>query len=169
MKKITILFNQDEKNKIDGVAVSIQKGKNVQWSQKNSPSFKKLLTENSTFCKPEQNKVTLENVEGIHVTSWDCIYFRVNSINDGSYDIVEWDHVVTYLNTDTSKEDENGFTMYRYQASDDFSLTSSDANVRASYDGTITISGDLYKLKETTDDIYVKIIISTPGRDDSGN
>ena len=162
-------FSNDIKYLVDGVAVSIQKGKNVMWSREIRPSFKEVNNGSSVQYRPARVSVTPGNVNSIRVDKGDCIYFRVNSIYDGSYDIVEWDPVVTYINTDTSIEDENGLNLYRFQASEDFSLISTDVAVNAAYDGTIAINGDVLKKKGTTDDIFVKITISTPEYDVNGN
>jgi RHS repeat-associated protein len=163
------LFGKDTKNKIDGVFVSIQKERNVLWFKEISPSFEEVNINNTVLFKPVRNTVTPGNVNGISVDKGDRIFFRVDSINDGSYDVVHWDPVIEYVNTDTSLEDENGFTIYRFQASKDFNLAGSDLNVTASHDGKIDISGDIYKIKKITDDITAKIIIYTPEIDENGN
>ena len=164
-----IQFEEDIKKTIDGVVVSIQKGKNVLWFRELSPSFEKIENGTTVTYKPKRKIVTPQNVDGVHVNKGDRIYFRVNSIYDGSYDVVEWDPVIEYVNIDTALEDENGFNLYRFKASEDFSLMVTDINIDASHDGIIGISGDVFKKKITTDDILVKIKISTPEIDGNGS
>jgi RHS repeat-associated protein len=163
-----IQFDEEVKSKIDGVMVSIQKEKDVLWFKEITPLFEKNEETSSILYKPLPSTVTPSNVNAIRVDKGERIFFRVSSINDGSYDVVEWDPVIEYINIDNTVKDENGFSLYRFHASEDFTLASTDVNMSAIYGGTIGITGNVFKKKITTDDIFVKIIISKPELDENG-
>jgi len=54
----------------------------------------------------------------------DRIYFRVGSIDNGSYDSVNWAPVIDYIGQDASLADANGKTLYHFDAAKDFVLSS---------------------------------------------
>lgn len=92
-------------------------------------------------------------VDAIPVQKGDRIYFRVQSVFDGSYDQVEINPEITYLNVNATN-DVNNLNVYRYKASEDFTFAGRPRiNVRTPLNGTVHLSGDLTKSGATTDDV----------------
>ncbi len=97
----------------------------------------------------------LAALSGVPVAAGDRIYFRVQSIFDGSYDDLAWDPVITYAGAPPPL-DVNGLDPSRYQASSDFTYTGRPhSQARAQYNGVVHVTGDLHKLAATTDDVTV--------------
>lgn len=84
------------------------------------------------------------NVSNLIVFKGDRIYFRVQSIENGEYDKVEWDPQITYGTTSTTTIDANGRDIYDFVASEDF-LLSADQVAGAPIDGTVRLSGTFVK------------------------
>jgi RHS repeat-associated protein len=98
------------------------------------------------------------NVDSVTVHRGDRLYFRVQSVYDGSLDQVSWDPVITYLNVPAGATDVNGLTSYRFQASRDFTLGGRASQIKLPLTGTLHITGDLTKKSATTDDVTVMIV-----------
>jgi hypothetical protein len=54
------------------------------------------------------------------VEKGDRIYFRVESLKDNYYDIVNWSPIVTYNSTNTTAQDYEGRKIYEYNSEEDF-------------------------------------------------
>ncbi|MBR5832614.1 MAG: hypothetical protein IKY79_08390 [Bacteroidales bacterium] len=54
------------------------------------------------------------------VEKGDRIYFRVESLKDNYYDIVNWSPIVTYNSTNTIAQDYEGRKIYEYNSEEDF-------------------------------------------------
>ncbi len=100
---------------------------------------------------------TPANVSNINVTKGDRLYFRVQSIENGSNDLVRWNPKVTYIDRNTTQTDANGKIRFQYPAAEGFLLTNKQATTTP-IDGTIQISSAFSK-PVTTDDIKVVIRI----------
>jgi RHS repeat-associated protein len=100
-------------------------------------------------------------VSSIRVKKGDRLYFRVQSIFDGSYDLVAWDPEITYLNVDAIRLDANNLPVYRYRASQDFTLAGRSTTVTAPLTGTLHLAGTLTKSAATSDD--VKLVVYQNG------
>ena len=87
----------------------------------------------------------------------DSIYFRVNSIDDGRYDAVQFDPTIAYTGVDNTRVDENGMPAYTYNASSDYAYGGMPMDVVAPITGTATLSGTLVKDNATTDDVTLLI------------
>ena len=96
-------------------------------------------------------------LEEIEVKAGDVLYFRVQSIFDGTNDQVRWNPEIHYLDVDPAI-DANGFDAYSYNAKDDFALTGfQGVQTNMAFDGTIEIAGALAKSDVITDDVTVLI------------
>jgi RHS repeat-associated protein len=122
----------------DGVRVAIQLGSSELWSAR-------IQATDYTVKTPS-------GVSGITVKKGDALYFRVQSVNDGSYDQVNWDPEITYQGVDASRQDANNLPVYDYRASIDYTLAGRTATVRAPLTGTVHLAGTLVK-GITSDDI----------------
>ena len=113
----------------DGVIVMIQKD-----------NFELMRT----VISPDDFSTKNYSFENIQVDRNDSIYFRVHSINDGSYDVVNWSPTIAYRNEDLSETNVDYQPIHLFSASDDF-LTSSSQQVYLPADGKIIIKGKVQK------------------------
>lgn len=129
----------------DGVRVAIQRENVELWS---------AIIPITDYNVP----INPTGVSNIAVQKGDNIYFRVGSRDDGASDAVAWDPLITYSGL-SPRPDANGLDVYRYQASEDFTLGGrSEISAKTPLDGTVRVTGDFEKLRKTTDDIAVQII-----------
>ncbi len=133
----------------DGVRVAIQvKGQEL-WSK--------------TISATDYNVYNPTGTSNITVTKGDRLYFRVQSIFNGSYDQVNWTPQITYLSQDPAAIDANKKTIYRYTADKDF-LLSAQQEVAAPFNGKVRIESN-FKKPVTSDTVALQIIRTT----DNGN
>jgi hypothetical protein len=128
----------------DGVRVAIQHNGSEVWSAR--------------IEADDYEPHTPVGVDAIPVARNDRLYFRVQSIFDGSYDQVAWDPLIEYVGVADGHLDANRRDPYRYSASEDFVLAGRGGKTRMPYNGTIRLTGDLEKLGITTDDITLVVI-----------
>lgn len=126
----------------DGVRVAIQADRTELWSDR--------------IAAQDNGEHTPTGVERITVYRGEPLYFRVQSVSDGSLDEVTWDPVVNYLDVPATT-DVNGLPVYRYQASRDFVLGGRTSRVQAPFTGVMHLSGDVTKSGATSDDVTVLI------------
>ena len=125
----------------DGVRVAIQHNGAELWADR--------------IFETDYSLHTPAGVGAVAVHAGDRIYFRVQSIFDGSYDDVAWDPVIAYANQPPTT-DVNGRDPYRYQASTDFVFAGRPHSLAtAPLNGVVRLAGDLRKLAATTDDVTV--------------
>ncbi|MCA9300919.1 MAG: hypothetical protein KDA28_17740, partial [Phycisphaerales bacterium] len=125
----------------DGVRVAIQKNGAELWADR-------ILDTDYAVHTPV-------GVGAVAVQAGDRIYFRVQSVFDGSYDDVAWDPSIVYTGKPPTT-DVNGRDPYRYQASSDFVFAGRPhLQAVAPLNGVVRLAGDLAKLAATTDDITV--------------
>ena len=129
--------------KSDGVTVSIQLSDRMLWKERLKPDGPTFLTPNPTLGEVE-------------IKAGERLYFRVQSILDGAFDQVSWDPVITYLNQDPQLVDANKKTVFRYQASEDFLLTSCQT-ANLPFDGQIKVRG-VFSKPITSDEVLVQVI-----------
>ena len=128
----------------DGVRVAIQHQGAELWSA--------IIPGGDTAAR------TPTGVASIGVNRGDAIYFRLQSIDDGASDQVAWDPQISYLSVSPTL-DANGLDEYSYQASADFTLAGrSGSFVIMPLDGTVQVTGDLNKVRKTTDDVTLQVI-----------
>src|SRR4029078_8004380 len=107
----------------------------------------------TTIAATDYDPKNPTGVEGIPVQKGDRIYFRAQSVSDGSYDRLSWDPLIEYVGTPVTI-DVNGRNPYRAKASEDFTLGGRSGNfTRVPLDGTVRLAGDLAKTAATTDDV----------------
>ncbi|MEL6852541.1 MAG: SpvB/TcaC N-terminal domain-containing protein [Bacteroidota bacterium] len=133
----------------DGVRVAIQHKGTELWSKIIGPDDHLL-------------KVPV-GVNTVPVEQGDRIYFRVQSIQNGSSDQVIWDPEITYANISVNEKDAQNHAVYRYKASEDFVNTSCQS-LYLPYDGIVKIEGSFNK-GFLSDEIDVEIL----RRDSQGN
>ncbi len=146
----------------DGVRVAIQKEGGELWSD----------TINGTDFSVH-NPV---NVSSIPVNRGDRIYFRVQSVFDGSYDQVQWNPVITYSGAPVDQLDVNSLPAYKFTAGDDLVYSGRVFPITMPFRGKLRIDGDLIKKGITTDDVTLAIYLndvqisrSTLAWDQTGN
>lgn len=126
----------------DGVRVSIQRGNLELWAA-NIPAG------DFTARQPT-------NVQAVPVTAGQHLYFRVHSTFDGAYDRVDWDPIITYEGEDPTVLDANKLPLFRYQASEDFTLASCQTTALP-LRGLLRVEGTFSK-PVTTDSIELQIV-----------
>ncbi|MFC0626017.1 SpvB/TcaC N-terminal domain-containing protein [Kribbella deserti] len=126
----------------DGIKVSIQREDSVLWSQAIGPR------DNAEYQPEDVAEVTVKRGQRL--------YFRVQSVFDGSLDAVSWNPRVSYVGV-PDRADVNNLPSYRYEASRDFTLGGRSSELKAPLTGTLRLSGDLKKMKPTTDDVTVLV------------
>ena len=128
----------------DGVRVSIQHNEQEIWAS---------IIDDPTDLEPR----LISGLEAVTVNVGDRIYFRVNSRNDGSSDVVAFSPTITYLGVDTTQVDENGNRLFIYDSALDFAYGGRPILFTAPFTGTATLSGIFEKSEVTTDDIVLQI------------
>ncbi|MFC0629173.1 hypothetical protein, partial [Kribbella deserti] len=127
----------------DGVKVAIQREESQLWS--------------AQIGAKDNTSRTPSGVSSVAVTKGQRLYFRVQSVSDGSLDEVEWNPVVTYLNVSSATVDVNDLAVYRYEAGRDFTVGGRAAQVKAPLTGSLHLSGDFVLSRVVSDDVTVVI------------
>ncbi|MDH5181836.1 MAG: hypothetical protein OEY07_19410, partial [Gammaproteobacteria bacterium] len=127
----------------DGVRVAIQHKTQELWAKRISAN--------------DYGAHTPANVGNINVKKGEYVYFRVQSVNDGSYDKVNWSPEIVYTDKPTDLQDENGLNPYRYNMADDFILSGKDSDFSTPYTGVLRLQGKLHKKAKTSDDITIAL------------
>ncbi|HWN71507.1 MAG TPA: toxin TcdB middle/N-terminal domain-containing protein, partial [Haliangium sp.] len=100
---------------------------------------------------------TPSGVDAIRVRAGDRLYFRVQSVLDGTGDEVAWDPQIRYAGAGTAR-DANGLDPYAYRASSDFVLVGHrDIGAAMPLNGVVRVAGNLRKLGVTTDDVTLVV------------
>ncbi|WP_242158318.1 SpvB/TcaC N-terminal domain-containing protein [Aestuariivivens sediminis] len=126
----------------DGVRVAIQHNGAELWSKIISPE--------------DLNQHLPASVAAISITAGDRIYFRVQSIENGTNDQVIWKPIITYLNFGSQRMDANNLPVFQFNSYKDF-LISAPMSIGMPIDGTITIEGSLTK-PQTSDNMILEIV-----------
>lgn len=100
-----------------------------------------------------ENALSITNVS---IKRGERLFFRLHSIDDGAYDHVQWNPLITYNNKDLTQSDGNGLSIFQFNASKDFVLIGNQS-IAAPIDGVVKIEGNLSK-PPTSDDIKAFII-----------
>ncbi|MCP4353688.1 MAG: sugar-binding protein [Desulfobacterales bacterium] len=129
----------------DGVRVAIQHNGSELWA---------------AVVEADDYSPVASGMESVSVQQGDRIYFRVQSRFDGAYDQVRWDPKIEYLNVEAVK-DANNLNPYVYQAGEDFIPTGrSNLSTTMPATGTVSLTGDVEKLAQTSDDIRVVALLN---------
>src|SRR5690606_1760822 len=130
---------------IDGVQVSVQVRSEPKWKAR-------IPAGDSRLYGPS-------DLTDVQVRRGDRVYFRVGSVDNGSFDKVDWNPVIEYISDTTSLadiRDANGLPIYRFEAASDFIL-SGVQYVEAPASGEIEVKGHFFK-PATTDSVFVVAI-----------
>lgn len=126
----------------DGVRVAIQKNGGELWST--------TIPKGATGPRVPQ-------VGTVAVAKGDRIYFRLQSVDDGAADAVDWDPAVTYTNIESAL-DANGLDVSRFVASEEFTLGGrTGIFTQMPLDGTVRVTGVVRKTAATTDDVRIVV------------
>jgi len=125
----------------DGVRVAVQLRGTELWSQTIGP-------DDYSVHQPT-------GLTGLSVQKGDRIYFRVGSIENGSYDSVNWSPMIDYAGKDLGVTDANGRTLYHFDAGKEFILSSAQT-LTPPVNGTVHIGGAFVK-PVTTDDVTLMV------------
>lgn len=131
----------EEYEKNDGVRVAVQVRGDEIWT--------------TTIARDDFSTKTPTGVNNISVSRGDRIYFRLGSVFDGAYDLVEWDPIIRYNNENLNELDVNQNLAYEFQASKDF-LTASYQTTSMPNTGTFEIKS-LFQKPLTTDDLTLVV------------
>ncbi|OQP48072.1 hypothetical protein A4H97_30020 [Niastella yeongjuensis] len=135
----------------DGVRASVQwKGREL-WSEN-------ISADDYSVHQPS-------GLNGLQVQKGDRLYFRIGSIENGSYDSVNWAPVIEYAGKDLQVADANGSTLYRYDAAKEFILSSTQ-QLTPPINGKVRISGPFIK-PVTTDDVMLVVLRTTSNATDT--
>ncbi|HWI05638.1 MAG TPA: hypothetical protein VNT52_17660, partial [Acidimicrobiales bacterium] len=138
----------------DGVRVAVQRNGGELWSA--------TIPKGATGPRVPQ-------VGSVTVAKGDRIYFRLQSVDDGAADAVDWDPTVTYTDI-VPALDANGLDVSRFVASEEFTLGGrTGIFTQMPLDGTVRLTGVVRKTAATTDDVRivvehngVNLVASTP-------
>ena len=141
----------------DGVMVAIQKDGAEYWRARITQD------DHTAYSYNELTNITAspQSLNSISVSRGDHIYFRVLSVDDGSYDQVNWSPRVVYIDGSSQAKnfkDVNNLNVYRYDTSEDTIFAGIPVTIPAPYDGDIHFTGKFTK-PVTTDDITISIEI----------
>lgn len=120
----------------DGVRFSIQK--NTTSTLNNSGIIIKEGTITPTFSASStinSNQIDM-NYPSLTVAKGDRLYFRVQAKEEGTFDRVKWNPIITY--SDTNETNVDGISYYSSSANEGFILSAKDV-VPIAQDGTIVI------------------------------
>jgi RHS repeat-associated protein len=133
----------------DGVIVSIQKnGEHPRWERR--------------IEETDYDEHQPDNVDAVPVKKGDRLYFRLQSVYDGAYDLVKWSPTIEYVKngTELSFIDAHGRNAYRFQAAEDFILANRALELAVPYRGTIRLAGLLNKTAATNDDVLLRVTVT---------
>jgi RHS repeat-associated protein len=126
---------------IDGVRVAIQHKAIEIWNDR-------ILQNDFTVRTPV--------LSAINVIKGDRIYFRVQSVENGLDDIVDWNPIVSYTQHVDGLIEANNLPIYQFKASDGFIL-SANQTLETPINGSISIESNFIK-PITSDDVKVSIV-----------
>jgi len=126
----------------DGVRVAIQHKGTELWSED-------IAGDDYSIKSPT-------GLDRIAVNQGDQIYFRVQSVRDGNFDVVEWAPEIQYLDKPDIL-DANDQTIYSYKADEEFLVAAAPGQtITVPMDGIINITGEFSK-PLTSDAVTVTI------------
>ena len=130
----------------DGVRVAIQKNGTELWSATIPPGGTATVSPPDTI---------------IPVFKGDRLYFRVQSIDDGAADAVNWAPVITYQDAEGDLApflDANGQDLVKYAAANEFTLGGrTGIFTKMPLDGEVRVRGVVRKTRATSDDVRVLV------------
>ncbi|MBT1697424.1 hypothetical protein KK083_11090 [Fulvivirgaceae bacterium PWU4] len=114
-----------------------------------------------TINQNDYQEHAFSGLDNIQVTKGDRIFFRLQSIDNGSYDSVRWSPVIEYLEedgktADVKLTDANHKPLYRFSSEKDF-LLSAQQEIATPVPGKVKLVG-AFKKPFTTDDVRFQVI-----------
>jgi len=95
----------------------------------------------------------------VDVAAGERILFRLHALENEWDDRVQWSPVVQYVGM-ASEKDENLLNVHRFDATAEFVLAGrAGTGMNVPYAGTLRVSGRLTKLRETSDDVAVMLLV----------
>ncbi|MFD0975275.1 SpvB/TcaC N-terminal domain-containing protein [Salinimicrobium gaetbulicola] len=131
----------------DGVRVAVQHNGTELW--------------NSTIAADDHTSKTPTGLSSISIKKGEKIYFRVQSVFDGTNDEVSWNPTITYRNHTDLESDANNRPLYRFNAEEDYVVTAKQY-VEAPIDGSVNFEGTFVK-PVTSDDLTVRVFNHSTG------
>ena len=137
-------------DKADGVHLYCQINNQLLWDE--------IIGKDDYLQKSKPNQT-------FNVRKGDLIYFRVSSIFDGNFDVVEWDPKIIYnqysdasgtSNINFNLKDPNGKSLQTYDAKSDFFTSINIPSVSEAV-GVAKFSG-VFKKPQTTDHIKIRLV-----------
>jgi RHS repeat-associated protein len=128
----------------DGVRVAIQVNATELWSE--------------TIAATDYAAKTPTGVNAVAVQKGDVVTFRVQSVDDGAYDRVQWAPEIAYQGLG-AVADGNGLSATTFAAASDFTLNGlAGAQVRMPFNGTVQVTGTLQVLAPVSDTVTVQLL-----------
>ncbi len=108
----------------------------------------------------------ITGLTGVQISAGQRLYFRVNSRNDGAFDTVSFDPIITYRSVngaavDPATLDENGLPVFATTASADYAYGGRALPVVVPANGTVALTGNIIKPFITSDE--VRFVITRNG------
>ncbi|MFI6333275.1 SpvB/TcaC N-terminal domain-containing protein, partial [Micromonospora chersina] len=130
----------------DGVRYSIQKENTLLWSES-------IGKDDNAQHFPGGGA----GLTPVSVKKGDRLYFRVESLTDGSLDAVLWNPKIRYGGLPVTR-DVNALLDYEFEAAREFTLGGRDTEVKAPLTGTLHLSGDVRKAPVSLSDDLTAVI-----------
>lgn len=140
----------------DGVRVAIQKNDSELWASNIAHNDFKVYQ----LSQLPNTASTPSSVTSIIVNRGDKIYFRVQSIDDGSYDRVNWSPRIVYISAEGNARNEldvNNLNIYRYNSAEDSIFAGQPISMMSMFFGNVHFSGVVRKGVDTSDNIIFNI------------
>ncbi len=126
----------------DGVLVKIQHNDKDLWTTR-------ILATDYTAHSPN-------GVASVTVRKGDRLFFRTQSVFNGSYDSIQWSPTIEYLNQNLKLTDANNKPRYSFSSEKDFVLAAKQT-VGPPFNGRVVIDGNFTK-PVTSDNIHAEIL-----------
>lgn len=108
---------------------------------------------------PHELGAQTPSIPSLDVAAGDRIYFRVHSLDNGEDDALVWSPVITYRDL-LPGTDENGLDIRVFDAEEEFTLAGRPGSgVLLPNDGVVRLEGTLRKLRATSDDVQVRLVL----------
>ncbi len=154
LQRIVDLGDEDRQEEpVDSIRVAVQLRDTELWSR--------------FIDADDTTPYTPAGVTSLSVQKGDNLYFRVGSVDNGSYDQINWSPEITYIDEQLKDIDANGLAINRFTALEDFLLTSPQ-QITPPLNGTVALTGNFIK-PQTTDDVQLVVLRTTETISQTGN
>ncbi|WP_257456314.1 SpvB/TcaC N-terminal domain-containing protein [Archangium lipolyticum] len=139
----TVRLSQAQRSGGDGLRASIEHEGSQLWTH---------------VFKATETQAQNPSVE-VDVAAGERILFRLHALENEWDDRVQWSPIIEYLGV-TPGKDENLLDIHRFDATAEFALAGrAGTGMNVPYAGTLQVSGRLTKLRETSDDVAVMLMV----------